>query len=96
MKFRLINQTGLEELINSTPTGPERNALCDFNIMAQTIGKEVSSVFIPTAVTDEIVNSLNDSDYYYVITSGGYKETWKGFNIKRNPTRIHSILIEQQ
>lgn len=95
MIIRLINQTELENKINSTPTGPERNALCEFNIMVQSMGKEVSSVFIPTIITDEIINGLNDSEYYYVVTSGGYKESRKGFNIKRNPTSIHSILIEQ-
>lgn len=95
MKYRLIDQNELEQKIEATPTGPERNALCDFNIMAQKIGKEVSSVFIPTIITDEIINGLNDSDYYYIITSGGYKESKKGFSIKRNPSSIHSILIEQ-
>ena len=92
---RIINQTELEEKINSTPTGPDRNALCDFSIMLQTMGKEIASpVFVPTLLTDEILNGLNDSDYYYVVTSGGYKECKKGFNIKRSPASIHSILIE--
>jgi len=91
----LINQSELEIKINSTPSGPERNALCDFNIMAQKNGQILPSVFIPTTITDEIVEGLNDSEYYYVITIGGYRESWKGFNIKRDPTRIHSILIEQ-
>ena len=42
-----------------------------------------------------MVAKLNDMDYYYVVTSGGYRESWKGFAIKNNPTRIQSILIEQ-
>lgn len=91
----VINQKELEIKINSTPTGPERNALCDLNILAQKNGKMHSVVFIPTSITDEIVNGLNDSEYYYVVTSGGYRETWKGFAIKNNPTRIQLILIEQ-
>ena len=90
----VINQKDLEIKINSTPTGPERNALCDLNILAQN-GKMHPVVFIPTSITNEIVNGLDDSEYYYVITSGGYRETWKGFAIKNNPTRIQTILIEQ-
>lgn len=95
MIFRIIDQTELEKKIEATPTGPERNALCDFNIRAQSMGKEASSVFVPTIVTDDLVKSLDDMDYYYVVTSGGYRESWKGFYIKNNPTRIQSILIEQ-
>jgi len=92
---RIINQSELEQKIEATPTGPERNALCDFNIMLQKMGKEVPAVFVPTIATEELINSLNDMDYYYVVTSGGYRESWKGFAIKNNPTRIQSILIEK-
>lgn len=96
MIIRLIDKTELDLKIEITPSGPERNALCDLNIMSQAIGKDVASkdLFLMTDITPAICQTLEDSEYYYITTSGGYRECRKGFIIKSKPKEVKSILIQ--
>ena len=92
----IIDNKSLEFKINSTPTSPERTALCDFKIMAEKLAvKHLQEVYIMKELTDEIVNQLNDFDYYFVSASNGWKECFRGFFIKKNVANIKSILIQQ-